>query len=162
MYFSVLVNVLILVSLPGCSLRPGTKRRRPRRWRWSRRWRGRSSRSRVKLRLRRLTSEAVGPAAVSASLAQTQTHWSYWDWQWLLVLNRLRWVKPLIRTASGAAASAVKNKKKTQNTSGGNAPLSPASTPAPVLHTELRPQRVCPIGFVSLQSLTAFVRFCLS
>lgn len=43
----------------GCSLRPGTKRRRPRSWRWSRQWR-RESRSSLKMHPRLLTNQAAG------------------------------------------------------------------------------------------------------
>lgn len=54
-----LISSLLMSTFvfPGCSLKPGTKRRRPKRSRWLRRWRGKSSRTRVKLQPRLLTSE---------------------------------------------------------------------------------------------------------
>lgn len=92
------------LSCPGCSSKPGTRKKRPRRLQWWRRWRGESSRSsRVKLPLRPLTSGSSDVASAGSVFLLLQVHsavrprWTSTRFCQLLRMNYFKtWFKILL------------------------------------------------------------------
>lgn len=124
---------------PGCSMSPGTKRRRPRRWLWLRQWRGESNRTRVKLQPRTLTSDTAETwFCVVLWLTRSYTHsrWvdpfdpdgRYW-WTWT-GSDWARWLMGDLQCVSHTASRRKQQSKRIVHRDlRGKAPLSPSSPP---------------------------------
>lgn len=133
------MHIMPSCVFPGCSMSPGTKRRRPRRWRWLRQWRGESSRTRVKLQPRTLTSDTAETwFCVVLWLTHSYTHgrWvdpsdpdgRYW-WTWT-GSNWERWLIGDLQCVSLAASRRKQQSKRMVHRDlRGKAPLSPSSPP---------------------------------